>query len=152
MGRLRHRNLRLTDDSALTVVFRCENAASIQCGSADGNLCEWNFSRTHATSKNVIVFFDRLVDQVACKTIVVRDNAPIHRGEAMREKQAEWEKKGLSLFYLPPYSPELNAIEILWKQAKYFWRRFLALSGLELQREIEALMQGYGSEYTITFQ
>ncbi|MBK7464932.1 MAG: transposase [Betaproteobacteria bacterium] len=26
------------------------------------------------------------------------------------------------LCYLPPYSPELNMIEILWKQAKYHWR------------------------------
>lgn len=108
---------------------------------------------THTVERaDVIAFFDRLVTQVAGKTVVVLDNAPIHRGEAMREKQAEWETKGLSLLYLPPYSPELNAIEILWKQAKYFWRRFLALSGLELQQEVDALMQGYGSEYTISFQ
>jgi hypothetical protein len=46
----------------------------------------------------------------------------------------------------------LNAIEILWQQAKYFWRRFLALSGLQLQLEVDALMQGYGTEYTINFQ
>lgn len=108
---------------------------------------------THTVARaDVIAFFDRLVEQVAGKTVVVLDNAPIHRGEAMREKQAEWERKGLTLLYLPPYSPELSAIEILWKQAKYFWRRFLALSGLELQQEVEALMQGYGSEYTISFQ
>ncbi|MFL9856252.1 transposase [Paraburkholderia madseniana] len=25
------------------------------------------------------------------------------------------------LFYLPPYSPELNLIEIVWKHAKYHW-------------------------------
>ncbi len=25
------------------------------------------------------------------------------------------------LLFLPPYSPELNLIEILWKQAKYHW-------------------------------
>ncbi|RZF23460.1 hypothetical protein EVC45_44425 [Paraburkholderia sp. UYCP14C] len=29
------------------------------------------------------------------------------------------------LFYLPPYSPELNLIEIVWKHAKYHWRRFV---------------------------
>ncbi|WP_196800768.1 transposase, partial [Xenorhabdus nematophila] len=27
------------------------------------------------------------------------------------------------LLYLPAYSPELNLIEIVWKQAKYDWRR-----------------------------
>lgn len=108
---------------------------------------------THTVDRNdVIAFFDRLADQVAQETVVVLDNAPIHRGELMRNKQVEWEKKGLHLLYLPPYSPEFNAIEILWKQAKYFWRRFLALSENELQQEVESLMQGFGTEYTINFQ
>jgi len=108
---------------------------------------------THTVQRtDVIAFFDRLAAQMTRNTIVVLDNAAIHRGAAMREKQAQWEKKGLLLWYLPPYSPELNAIEILWKHAKYFWRRFLALSGLELQHEVDALMRGFGSEHTITFQ
>lgn len=107
---------------------------------------------THTVDRNdVIAFFDRLADQVAQETVVVLDNAPIHRCELMRNKQVEWEKKGLHLLYLPPYSPEFNAIEILWKQAKYFWRRFLALSDNELQQEVESLMQGFGTEYTINF-
>ncbi|WP_415873359.1 transposase [Burkholderia ubonensis] len=29
------------------------------------------------------------------------------------------------LFYLPPYSPELNLIEIVWRHLKYRWRRFM---------------------------
>ncbi|WP_404841974.1 transposase [Burkholderia vietnamiensis] len=29
------------------------------------------------------------------------------------------------LFYLPAYSPELNMIEIVWRQLKYRWRRFV---------------------------
>lgn len=108
---------------------------------------------THTVAReDVIAFFDRLADQIAKKTVVVLDNAAIHRGEPMRNKQMEWEKKGLHLLYLPPYSPEFNAIEILWKQAKYFWRRFLALSGDALQQEVEALMRGFGTEYTIAFQ
>lgn len=108
---------------------------------------------THTVDRNdVIAFFDQLADQVAQETVVVLDNAPMHRGELMRNKQVEWEKKGLHLLYLPPYSPEFNAIEILWKQAKYFWRRFLALSENELQQEVESLMQGFGTEYTINFQ
>jgi transposase len=108
---------------------------------------------THTVAReDGIAFFDRLLDQMAQKTVVVLDNAPIHRGEPMRNKQLKWEKKGLHLLYLPPYSPEFNAIEILWKQAKYFWRCFLPLSGDELQQEVQALMQGFGTEYTIDFQ
>lgn len=112
----------------------------------------WETLSHTVAREDVIGFFDRLVEQIAQKTVVVLDNAAIHRGEPMRNKQMEWAKKGLHLLYLPPYSPEFNAIEILWKQAKYFWRRFLALSGDALQQEVEALMQGFGTEYTIAFQ
>lgn len=27
--------------------------------------------------------------------------------------------------YLPPFSPELNLIEIVWPHLKYRWRRFI---------------------------
>ena len=69
--------------------------------------------------------FDGIADQahpVSC--IVLLDNASIHRGEAMEQKRRQWRRRGLYLYYLPPYSPELNRIEILWKQAKYFWHKF----------------------------
>jgi transposase len=55
------------------------------------------------------------------------------------------------LYYLPPYSPELNRIEILWKHAKYFWRRFVAVNGADLLNEIQSLMKGFGTEFTINF-
>jgi transposase len=90
---------------------------------------------THTVARDdVIAFFDRLADQVNKKTVVVLDNAPIHRGASMRHKQRGWEKKGLHLLHLPPYSPEFNAIEILWKQTKYFWQSFLAVSGMHCNR------------------
>ena len=59
--------------------------------------------------------------------------------------------QGLFLHYLPPYSPELNRIEILWKQAKYFWCRFAGLKGNELVNEVESLMKGFGTAFTIDF-
>jgi transposase len=34
------------------------------------------------------------------------------------------------LYYLPPYNPELNRIEILWKRAKYFRHGVAALNGV----------------------
>ncbi|WP_420799690.1 transposase [Noviherbaspirillum saxi] len=55
------------------------------------------------------------------------------------------------LSYLPPYSPELNRIEILWKQAKYFWRRFLYLAGDGLRNEVHSIMENYGKAFTINF-
>lgn len=108
---------------------------------------------THPVARqDVIAFFDRLANSLTKKTVVVLDNAGIHHGAPMRERQAEWERRGLHLLYLPPYCPELNAIEILWKHAKYFWRRFLTLSGTALLDEVEALMRGFGFNYTIAFR
>jgi hypothetical protein len=48
-------------------------------------------------------------------------------------------------------SGELNRIEILWKHAKYFWRRFASVNGTALLEEIQSLMKGFGTEFTINF-
>jgi transposase len=55
----------------------------------------------------------------------------------------------LPLYYLPPYSPELNRIEILWKQAKYYWRRFCSLKGEELLNEVNSIFNAFGTNFTI---
>jgi transposase len=34
-----------------------------------------------------------------------------------------WEKRGLFLFYIPPYSPHLNIAETLWRVMKGKWLR-----------------------------
>ena len=39
----------------------------------------------------------------------------------------KWVKRGLIIKYLPPYSPELNLIEILWRFMKYDWLPFSVL-------------------------
>jgi len=33
----------------------------------------------------------------------------------------EWKEKEVYIFFLPPYSPELNLIEILWRRINYQW-------------------------------
>jgi transposase len=69
----------------------------------------------------------------------------------MERKRHQWATQGLHSSYLPPYSPELNRIEILWNHSKYLWRRFVALQGADLLSEIPSLMKGFGSEFTIIF-
>jgi hypothetical protein len=59
---------------------------------------------THSVARDVIAFFDRMAGGLTKKTVVVLDNAGIHHGAPMRERQAEWERKGLFLLYLPPYA------------------------------------------------
>jgi transposase len=44
---------------------------------------------------------------------------PIHHAKVVKNEFENWENLGLSIFYLPTYSPHLNPIEILWRFCKY---------------------------------
>ena len=102
----------------------------------------WRTQRRPTVRHDVIAFFDELAAQKhTVPRIVVLDNASFHKGPQIEKCRRKWMAQGLFLYYLPPYSPELNRIEILWKQAKYFWRRFAGLKGNELLSEVESLMK-----------
>ena len=66
---------------------------------------------------------DRFSLSLSKETVIVLDNAKIHTAKAIQERRAIWEERGLSLFYLPPYSPHLNLAEVLWRKLKYEWLR-----------------------------
>ncbi|WP_346763185.1 transposase [Deinococcus sp. Arct2-2] len=70
--------------------------------------------------EQVIAYLDTLAQhsEPSRLTVIVLDNAAVHRGKAIREKQIGWEAQGLYLRYLPPYAPFLNLIEGIWKQIK----------------------------------
>lgn len=67
-------------------------------------------------------------------TVVVLDNIGFHRGELVRAWKADLRRRGLHLYYLPPYCPELNAIERLFRTIKHHElpeRRYAGLDELE---------------------
>lgn len=112
----------------------------------------WRLHDQRTTREEVMAFFDEFANQPhSIPRIVVLDNAGIHKGEPMRDRCRQWEQQGLYLYYLPPYSPELNRIEILWKQAKYFWRSFRYLVGDSLRDEVRCIMENYGKAFTVNF-
>jgi transposase len=112
----------------------------------------WRMHDKRTTREDVMAFLDELANQAhSAPRIIVLDNATIHKGEPMRDKRRQWERQNLYLYYLPPYSPELNRIEILWKQAKYFWRRFRYLAGDSLRDEVRSIMENYGKAFTVNF-
>lgn len=53
--------------------------------------------------------------------MLVLDNASIHRAGVVQQRRAVWAAQGLTLYFLPPYSPELNRIETLWRFCKHYW-------------------------------
>ena len=57
----------------------------------------------------------QLVPSLKKGQTVVMDNASFHKSPKIREAI---EKAGCRLIYLPPYSPDLNPIEIFWANMK----------------------------------
>jgi transposase len=51
------------------------------------------------------------------KILLVLDNAKYHHAKIIQPWLEEM-KDILELFFLPPYSPDLNAIEMLWKKTR----------------------------------
>jgi transposase len=101
---------------------------------------------------NVAAFIDRLAtgSQVPL-TVVVLDNATIHHGFD-REDLLRWQTEHRLVFvHLPPYSPELNPIEIVWRAAKYQGRKFKTWLKENLIEEVKTLLDGFGQHYRINF-
>ncbi len=100
----------------------------------------------------VIGVFNLFSEEITKKTTVVLDNASIHKSKKFKAQIKKWEEKGLSLFYLPPYSPQLNPIEILWRFMKYHWIEFEAYkSANDMKNYVEKVIVGYGNTYEINF-
>lgn len=72
---------------------------------------EWS-----ANGETFLEFIEKNVCPVLKKgQVLVMDNVAFHKVSGIREAI---EKKGVRLVYLPPYSPELNPIELMWSKIK----------------------------------
>nr|WP_081067303.1 transposase [Burkholderia cepacia] len=84
-------------------------------------------------------------------SVIVLDKAGIHHGidEAIRDR---WliDHKAV-LFYLPADSPELNKTEVVWRQLKYRWRRFVSWTKETIDAELADLLAGYGTIFQTSF-
>jgi transposase len=106
----------------------------------------------YVDSEVVIACFDQFCDTINTKTVVVVDNASMHTSGKFKGKLAQWAENGLTVKYLPTYSPELNLIEIVWRFIKYDWLPLSAyLSFKNLKNELQQVLDGIGSEYQINF-
>ena len=104
------------------------------------------------TSEVVIDCIDAFSESCTKSTTIVMDQASIHTSKSIEDKLLEWEAKGINIFLLPTYSPQLNLIEILWRFMKYEWIELNAYESLDkLNAYIEKVLKGFGKEYIINF-
>ncbi len=69
----------------------------------------------------VVEQLERFSMRIKKMSVVVLDNARIHKGKQVAERIGYWQKRGLFIFYLPTYSPHLNIAETVWRKLKYEW-------------------------------
>jgi len=88
------------------------NATGLEIRELEGN----------CSGEQVIRFLDTVAQECDPQqlTVVILDNAPFHKGAALREKMVQWQQQGLYLRSLPPYAPFLNVIESVWRHLKGF--------------------------------
>ena len=78
-------------------------------------------SEQSITSDVVAACLEAFFPAVELPTVIVMDQASVHTAQQVKERRQEWAQRGLYLFELPAYSPELNLIEIAWRFMKYEW-------------------------------
>lgn len=87
--------------------------------------------------------FQAFVEQVLAPTlkpgqVVVMDNLSPHKNSRVRELI---EQAGCVLWYLPPYSPDLNPIELCWSKMKESLRGMKARTMETLQEAVTQALQ-----------
>jgi len=72
------------------------------------------------TAQTYIDFLSKIILQhPRRKIVIVADNAPIHKAKLVKEFILS-NKKRISIFYIPSYSPELNPDEHVWAYLKAY--------------------------------
>ena len=85
------------------------------------NDCRFATTKACIDSAFIVEQLEQLSFALPRMTVVVLDNARVHKSKVVQERRSVWEERGLFLFYLPPYSPQLNIAEVLWRKLKYEW-------------------------------
>lgn len=104
------------------------------------------------TSDYVIEQLERFAAQLKKLTVIVLDNAPIHRTKEFARRISGWGERGLFIFYLPKASPHLNLAETVWRKLKYEW---LAPTDYESQEQLRyavwLALKAFGTDLRIEF-
>jgi len=104
------------------------------------------------TASFVIESIEALLPALSGSTMLVLDNASVHRSKLVKAKRKEWKQKGLRLLFLPPYCPHLNLIETLWRQVKYRWLWHEAYQNFEtLCQSVTDILAQVGTKYRLSF-
>ena len=81
-----------------------------------------------------LLHFLRQRPPTAVPLVLVLDNLGLHRSATVRAALPDLRKRNVYLYYLPPYAPELNVIEPVFRAVKHLdltERRYASAAALE---------------------
>lgn len=115
--------------------------------------CHFKLAEQAITADMVLELLDSFSFNLKKLTVVVLDNAAIHKTHKIKERLLFWQNRGLFLFFLPPYSPQLNIIEILWRHLKYHWIKPIDYKEWDsLRLAVYLAMNNVGTDIVINFK
>jgi transposase len=112
------------------------------------------FEQEGSVNSDVVIdIMDEFCESLERPAVVVLDNASIHRSKAVAARMEEWDRRGMTLYFLSTWSPELNLIEILWRKIKYEWIPSSAYESISnLRAALRKIIDSFGTnEYRIYF-
>lgn len=82
------------------------------------NQLHWATTERAIDARFVFNQLEALSMRLQKPTVIVLDNASIHKAKLVQQQLLFWQRRGLYIFYLPTYSPHLNLAETLWRKIK----------------------------------
>ncbi len=110
---------------------------------------EW-YDRLNSTS--FIAYMKRFIEYLPKdkKYLLIYDNASAHKSKMAKEYFASLDNR-FAIEFLPPYSPQLNAIESCWKIIKSEVTYSNVFKSLEdLRKGVEEFLAGYFFRFNLT--
>lgn len=103
------------------------------------------------TGERLVKFIKEVAQKYEKPITFILDNASFHTSTVVKQAKEEFEKLGVTLKFLPPYSPELNRIEKLWHTVKHHWMDVKYRTSRILEVELADIFQKFGSAYKFEF-
>jgi transposase len=96
---------------------KTRSISMVSAVSPRGELC-FEIQDEGIKAEHFLTFCKKLIVDAARPVFLIMDNSQVHRARILQEYAAQ-SKGMLTLFFLPPYSPELNPDEWVWKNVKH---------------------------------
>ena len=109
------------NEGVLDVRFERESVLSAM--KVNGETCPIVFSGTLNKEKFAEYIKNNLKNFLKKDEILLLDNSSVHRSKLVMQT---FEECGIQVFFLPPYSPDFNPIELLWTHLKSYLKKVKA--------------------------